>query len=215
MRRTPLIQATIAVLGLSLLAMIIHQRRDGASDLVDKIDVLQSTVGADSPRSGAKAVELVPSAGAMTRDEDGEIAKSESSGDVTEQLSEPDIIAALQTLTIAESMGQIENLIQQLAAKNYGAALTFAREQPAGFARERLMERIAFVHAQGSPEGAARLVMEEIAPGPRQSEAAMMVLHQWALRDSHGAAAWVELFPEGALKERAERELTGIKTAGR
>ncbi len=216
MSKASRIQSIIAILGLALFALITYRRGESEANAVDKSDV-PTSFRADLRPPGANAVEFVPSASAdeMTCNEsDAEVAGIEAS-QVAEELSEPDIIAALQTLTIAESLGQIENLVQQLAAKNYGAALMFAREQPAGFVRERLIERIAFVQAQESPERAARLVMEEIAPGQRQSEAAMMVLHQWALKDPAAAAGWIELFLQGALKERAERELHGIKSAAR
>jgi hypothetical protein len=60
-----------------------------------------------------------------------------------------------------------------------------------------------------SPEQAAILAAEKISPGPLQEEAVISALHQWVLTDRQGAAAWVELFPEGPLRERAEGELFG------
>jgi hypothetical protein len=41
-----------------------------------------------------------------------------------------------------------------------------------------------------------------MAPGERQTEAAISVLHQWALRDLNAATAWTFTFPEGALRQR-------------
>ena len=217
MKRKSRIGLVITVLGLWLLVIVGYQRRDRASHAVDDSDHLPrpEIVGANSHVNLESTVSLGSHAHEeLLRAADGG-GVAAGVAEVREELSEPDIIAALQTLTTIESMAQIENLVQQLAAKNYEAALAFAREQPAGFVRERLVERVAFAQAQESPERAARLVMEEIAPGQRQSEAAMMVLHQWALRDPSGAAAWIELFPEGTLKKRAERELHGIKSAAR
>ena len=57
------------------------------------------------------------------------------------------------------------------------------------------------------------MVVEQIPPGSIQTEAVISVLHQWFLRDMAGAAAWVDQFPAGDLKVRAENEMSGI--AGR
>jgi len=55
-----------------------------------------------------------------------------------------------------------------------------------------------------------RFVVKQIPPGLTQTEAAIMVVHQWALRDPAGAASWVESFPEGPIRDRAVNELKGL-----
>jgi len=104
---------------------------------------------------------------------------------------------------------QVENLTQKWAAKNLSAAFEWAEQQPEGEIRDNLIKRIALVQSLSAPVEAARLVAEQITPGPGQAEAAIMVVHQWGLRDFAGATAWVASFPEGALKERARQELNG------
>jgi hypothetical protein len=52
--------------------------------------------------------------------------------------------------------------------------------------------------AQSKPAEAATFVMQEITPGPARTEAAISVLHQWALRDSAGAIAWASNFTDEA-----------------
>src|SRR5688572_20433740 len=213
MKRKSRIGFAFVVLSTSLLVMISYQRRDRAADVVDDSDHLaRPEVAGAHPRVNSNSSvslgshpheDLAPAV-------DGGSAEA-AVAEATEELSEPDIIAALQTLTTVESMAQIENLVQQLAAKNYAAALAFAREQPAGFVRDRLVERVAFVQAQGAPAEAARLVIAELAPGHRQAEAVVMVLHQWALNDPIGARGWVAMFPDGELKERVSRELNGLE----
>ena len=103
----------------------------------------------------------------------------------------------------------VENLTQKWAAKNLSAAFEWAEQQPEGEIRDNLIKRIALVQSLSAPVEAARLVAEQITPGPGQAEAAIMVVHQWGLRDFAGATAWVASFPEGALKERARQELNG------
>jgi hypothetical protein len=76
--------------------------------------------------------------------------------------------------------------------------------------RDGLLARIAFVWSQADPMAAARLVAEEVSVGNRQIEASMAVLHQWGLRNHQEAMAWAASFPEGAVRERALDELTGV-----
>jgi hypothetical protein len=63
--------------------------------------------------------------------------------------------------------------------------------------------------ARKDPDRAATLAADKIASGSLQEEAVISVLHQWVLQDRKAAAAWVELFPEGSLRERAMGELSG------
>ncbi|WP_367872077.1 hypothetical protein [Luteolibacter sp. Populi] len=63
--------------------------------------------------------------------------------------------------------------------------------------------------AEKSPERAANLAVDHIDSEHLQAEAVISVLHQWVLQDRKAAAEWVELFPEGPLRARAEGELSG------
>jgi hypothetical protein len=143
-----------------------------------------------------------------SRDIDAESAEPE----MPQELTEAQIVLALQSLTADEAnRSMLGNLTQQWATRNYSAALAWAMEYVAGEARDGLIQRIAFVRVQDWPFDAAQLVVQEIPPGPVQDEAAITVLHQWALKDQVGADAWVQRFPEGELRERAERELQGLQ----
>lgn len=75
---------------------------------------------------------------------------------------------------------------------------------------DEVMARVVFEYARAHPEKAARYVVESIKPGAAQSEAAITVLHQWALVDLSNAARWAESFPEGQLRDRALLEIGGI-----
>jgi hypothetical protein len=106
--------------------------------------------------------------------------------------------------------GTMENLVYQWAFSDLSSAFSWATNRPDGEQREQYISRIAYVLAQRSPSDAARFVVEQIPPGLTQTEAAMMVVHQWALRDAAGAASWVESFPEGPIRDRAINELKGL-----
>lgn len=107
--------------------------------------------------------------------------------------------------------GTLANLEQQWAQKDLPAARDWVVAKPPSDEKDELLQRVAYVWASSEPENAARFAVEKMQPGNTQIEAVISVLHQWALRDGAGAAAWVQLFPEGNLRTRAMNELEGIK----
>ena len=122
-----------------------------------------------------------------------------------------------QAVSVAEQFGlgehtevMLQNFTQQWARRDLAAAKAWAMAKPAGESRDNLLARIAFCQSTTDPAGAAVLVVEQIPAGPVQTEAAMSVIHQWGVSDLSGATAWVDLFPPGPLKERAQQELAGI-----
>jgi|GEM_PF-1287000 hypothetical protein len=104
----------------------------------------------------------------------------------------------------------LENLVFQWADRDEWAARTYALARPIGEERDRMLARVALKLAQQDPVEAARLVSQEVTPGDIQNEAAMSVVHQWALRNPDQALAWVQLFPEGDLRNRALTEVENI-----
>lgn len=109
------------------------------------------------------------------------------------------------------SMPVVQDLAQQWAARNPPAARDWALSLPAGTDRDRILSRVAIELSQQDPAAAGAIVAGEISPGSVQEEAAMSVLHQWAVRDFRGASQWVVAFPPGPMRERAEEELRGIR----
>jgi hypothetical protein len=104
----------------------------------------------------------------------------------------------------------VENLAQQWAARDLTAAYDWIAAQPADAQRDALVTGLTFIWSQSEPLNAAQFVVQQMAPGPAQDEAVMMVLHQWALADRAGAGAWVQQFPESPLRNRALNELAGL-----
>jgi hypothetical protein len=105
----------------------------------------------------------------------------------------------------------LENLAAQWAARDFDAAHGWVRQQEAGEFRDALLARIAFAGSQSDPVAAAQIVVTEMAPGPRQNEAAISVLHQWAQIDLEAASAWAVNFPVGDFRKRALAEVEGIR----
>jgi len=101
-------------------------------------------------------------------------------------------------------------LVQQWAEKDLAGALDWALARLEGKQRDDALARIAFVLAESNPLEAARLVALQIQPGEDQVEAAISVLHKWAGVDPAAAKTWVDLFPEGTVRDRAVAELGGV-----
>lgn len=101
-------------------------------------------------------------------------------------------------------------LVQKWAANDLPSAVTYVDQQPPGEMKDEMLSRIVPSIANTDPALAGQIVSDQMPPGPAQTEAAISVLHQWALKDPAGATAWVQNFPAGALKERALKEITSL-----
>lgn len=111
------------------------------------------------------------------------------------------------------TLHQRGNLLRQWAEENFTAALAYVDARPPGADREELFARLALVLAETLPAEAADLVAKDMAPGPARDEAALSVLHRWALAAPSSAARWAEAFPPGPLRDRALREVAGVASA--
>ncbi|MEO5914401.1 MAG: hypothetical protein ABIS50_09225 [Luteolibacter sp.] len=105
----------------------------------------------------------------------------------------------------------VQDLAQQWAGSDAAAARDWALALPADADRDQILARVCQVLSQSDPLTAGAIVSGEIAAGSVQDEAAMSVLHQWAIRDPAAAREWVARFPDGPLRIRAEGELAGIR----
>ena len=104
----------------------------------------------------------------------------------------------------------MENIVLSWAEKDINSAHAWASARPPSLQRDQAMARIAYIMAQTKPSTAANLIIREIPPGPALTEAAISILHQWAMADLPGATAWVQQFPPGPMADRAQNELEGI-----
>jgi len=124
-----------------------------------------------------------------------------------------DAVALAETLQLDKSANTVlPALVQQWAAADLSGALIWIDAHATGAQRDEMLARAAYVWSQNEPAAAAQMVVEQMSGGEAQIEAAISVLHQWALRDFAGAAAWVELFPESPTRTRALEELGGIQS---
>jgi hypothetical protein len=112
---------------------------------------------------------------------------------------------------LAES-ATLEDLARRWAAADLPAALAWVSQQPLDEAgqRDRVIKGIAAAWSEGSPADAAHLIAEYMSPNFAQWDAAMKLVGCWASADFAGAAAWVDLFPEGSTQDRAREELSKV-----
>ena len=106
--------------------------------------------------------------------------------------------------------GLLECLAMQWCEKEPATAIEWAREQPQGEWRDRLLARISAVLSKLDPVAAAQLV-SGLEPGDLQDEAVMAVLHQWALKDPAAALEWAGAFSESPLRDRALVEIANLR----
>ncbi|GAA5126448.1 hypothetical protein GCM10023212_29900 [Luteolibacter yonseiensis] len=108
------------------------------------------------------------------------------------------------------SQGIVDAISGQWGKTDVQAAMEWALRLPAQTEQENALLQILSARAEIDPATAARLVTEQLPPGQAQDEAIMTVLHHWLRSDESAAVAWVENFPDGELKTRAESEITGF-----
>jgi hypothetical protein len=126
-------------------------------------------------------------------------------------LAQADPVRAINLVEMhGANVNLMANIIHQWAERDLAAAQAYVLKKPAGEERDLFLSRIAFVRSQEDPAEAAKCVAEQISPGEIQNEAAISVLYQWCLRDTNAAATWAQLFPEGALRDRALKEVENI-----
>lgn len=120
-------------------------------------------------------------------------------------------INAMQTLNVANDRNALENIVQSWAGQDFSAAKTWALTESPPDSRDTLLTRISFVLSQSDPREAANFIVKNLPPGAIQTEAAISILHNWAIKDWNSAKQWVDQFPEGPLRERAQSEITGVR----
>jgi len=120
------------------------------------------------------------------------------------------VMLALAPGSEEDDGGLLECLTMQWCEKDPKTVVDWAGGQPPGEWRERLLARVSFVLSKSEPAAAAHLV-SGLESGTLQDEAAMAVLHQWALKDPTAALQWAEAFSAPALRERALVEISNLR----
>jgi hypothetical protein len=76
--------------------------------------------------------------------------------------------------------------------------------------RQRVTEQVVVASAVQDPVGAARIALQQMAPGGEQDRALVSIVLRWVQADPQAAAAWVVQFPEGGLRRDAAEGLVNL-----
>ena len=97
----------------------------------------------------------------------------------------------------------LRSLSREWAMKDLESALTWVSSRGPGEGRDGLFYEMALSAAARDPQRGARIVAEQISPGPIQSAAALAVLDEWAQSDLVAASEWMSQFPSGQTRDHA------------
>ena len=118
-----------------------------------------------------------------------------------------------RAMALAEAHGDMDtdvlaqDIMQHWPRKDLKTAMAWVENRQDPEMRDSLWNHLTLSLAEIDPRQAANLAVERIVSEKIQDEAVVSVVHQWVLKDRKAAAEWVELFPEGPLRERARGEL--------
>lgn len=153
---------------------------------------------------------------AVSRDDVGE--QEFLSGTVYLKWAETDPASAVAAAEQVRILGTtrtdvMRNLVSQWAAQDLASTLAWVKARPVDDQRSQLIGQVAVRLAETSPAAAIALVQKEIAPGNRQREAILAVLHKWALHDLPAAKTWAASIPgESVMGKHVRQELDGIES---
>lgn len=108
---------------------------------------------------------------------------------------------------VGRNDGTVEHIAQLWAMENLEAALDWTKTQPSGPERDQILARIVTVEAERSPADAANTVLQQMSPGPAQTNAIAPIVREWSVRDTAAASTWVQGLPQGPLRDLAKGEL--------
>jgi hypothetical protein len=116
-------------------------------------------------------------------------------------------IEVSDVLGVGRNDGTVEHIAQLWANQNLQAALDWTEAQPPGPQRDQILARIVTVEADRSPAEAANTVLQQMSPGPAQTNAIAPIVREWAIRDTAAASTWIQDLPQGPLRDLANGEL--------
>lgn len=85
-------------------------------------------------------------------------------------------------------------------------AVSWAKKIPDPESREQVITSIVAAWGESNPVAAGTLAVNSLRPGPLQDQTVIAVVQRWAQTDAQGVKAWIDQFPEGALRQTAIAE---------
>jgi hypothetical protein len=109
-----------------------------------------------------------------------------------------------------ESARLLNYSVLQWATSNRENAIEWVKQVQDSEQRERLLANIAIENGIENPARAAEFAATALAPGNNQDNAAIQIVQSWARFNPEQAAAWVEQFPQGDVRDAAEENLMAV-----
>lgn len=97
------------------------------------------------------------------------------------------------------------------ALQDAASAADWAGKIPETSLRLQVVAGIAVSEAESAPASAATLAIDSLPAGRLLDDTIISIVQRWAQQDPAGAAAWVEQFPEGTLRNTALQELNVLQ----
>lgn len=196
----------------TLLPDLIGKDLDAAADLVKGLEAWASAEEATALLLDHWAETDAMAAAAWCTDLDPGEERDRWLARVSGKLAGRDPAAAMTMLEergLAADLTAIGPVLHHWARRDMEGAVEWITRQSNSELCDAAWSSLALSLAESHPAEAATLAATNISGESEQEEAIISVLHQWILRDRKGAEAWVALFPEGPLRQRAAEEFKG------
>jgi hypothetical protein len=115
-----------------------------------------------------------------------ELERKSTAADLVDGLGRSSPAAAIEVgyfFDVGTQDGALEHRAQLWAAEDPAAAVRWVATQPAGPRRDRMVARIALVHADSQPAIGLQLIDALMSAGSEREEAERELLNRWAARD--------------------------------
>lgn len=140
--------------------------------------------------------------------DDGE--RADATAEIVSQVGQADPGRAIEVsdaLGVGRNNGTVEHIAHLWAIQDLQSALDWTEAQPPGPQRDQILARIVTVEAERSPADAANTVLQQMSPGPAQTNAMAPIIREWSIRDMAAASTWIQDLPQGPLRDLANGEL--------
>jgi hypothetical protein len=132
-------------------------------------------------------------------------------GSIAQEVVRTDPVKALQFAVELPSSEMRDRVIRHAVAEwattDANKAVAWARQILDNPLREQLLATAATSWSESNPTAAATLALTDLPPGRIQADTIISIVQRWAQQNSAQAAAWINSFPEGELRQTAIENL--------
>lgn len=199
------------VSGRELLSRLL--KRWAEFDRPDAVDWIMRMPAGDDRRqavadaAGIWATKDFAGAAAWARQLPNEAERQRARESVALQISPLEPVESLKLAGTLPAGPARDDIVMRAASAWAGTApaeaSAWALQIPDQALRQRVISVIAMTWGDHDPRSAARMAVESIQPGDLQDRTVFGIVQRWGLNDLPAATAWVNRFPEGALRRAA------------